>query len=265
MKKICIYGKGGIGKSTTVANLAAALAADGKRVAVIGCDPKADSTRNIMGKRIGTVLDLMHRGGGEPICQYGFSHILCMEAGGPQPGTGCAGRGITVALQEINKRDLLKEMDVVFYDVLGDVVCGGFSTPLREGVADEVYIVSTSDYMSLYAANNICRGIRKYAEAGGSKLVGIIHNGRSSLDEEGLVGELAGKLGTSVIGYIPMSREISRAEYRKKTVIEAFPDSAVSLSFREISRRIMENTELAVPSPLTDQEVEELCMNWRNE
>ena len=163
MKRICVYGKGGIGKSTAVSNLAAAMAQAGKRVAVVGCDPKADSTRGLMGRRIPTVLDQLKTGASGEIAFTDSRGVRCIEAGGPEPGTGCAGRGIIVAMEEIRSRGLLDDRDVVLYDVLGDVVCGGFSMPLREQVADEVYLVTTSDFMALYAANNICRGIRKYA------------------------------------------------------------------------------------------------------
>ena len=148
MKKICVYGKGGIGKSTTVANVAAALAEEGLRVAVVGCDPKADSTRGLMGRRIPTVLDQLKTGASGEIAFTDSRGVRCIEAGGPEPGTGCAGRGIIVAMEEIRSRGLLDDRDVVLYDVLGDVVCGGFSMPLREQVADEVYLVTTSDFMT---------------------------------------------------------------------------------------------------------------------
>ena len=164
MKKICIYGKGGIGKSTTVANVAAAMAEKGLKVAVVGCDPKADSTRCLMGRKIPSVLEALRDENGENVVYYGYKDILCVESGGPEPGTGCAGRGIAAALREIQSRNLLEDRDVVLYDVLGDVVCGGFSMPLREDIADDVYLVTTADFMALYAANNICRGIKKYAE-----------------------------------------------------------------------------------------------------
>ena len=148
MKRICVYGKGGIGKSTAVSNLAAAMAQAGKRVAVVGCDPKADSTRGLMGRRIPTVLDQLKTGASGEIAFTDSRGVRCIEAGGPEPGTGCAGRGIIVAMEEIRSRGLLDDRDVVLYDVLGDVVCGGFSMPLREQVADEVYLVTTSDFMT---------------------------------------------------------------------------------------------------------------------
>ena len=217
MKRICVYGKGGIGKSTAVSNLAAAMAQAGKRVAVVGCDPKADSTRGLMGRRIPTVLDQLKTGASGEIAFTDSRGVRCIEAGGPEPGTGCAGRGIIVAMEEIRSRGLLDDRDVVLYDVLGDVVCGGFSMPLREQVADEVYLVTTSDFMALYAANNICRGIRKYAHSGRIRLAGIIHNGRSSVDNDSLLRAFAAELGTTVAGKIPMSPLIGQAELERRT------------------------------------------------
>ncbi len=262
MKKICVYGKGGIGKSTAVSNLAAACAQMGYRVAVVGCDPKADSTRNIMGRKIPTILSVLHQGNPEPIAHTGYLDIVCMESGGPQPATGCAGRGIVVAIQEIRKQKLLDSMDVVFFDVLGDVICGGFATPLREDVADLVYIVTTSDFMSLYAANNISRGIEKYAKTGGTKLGGIIHNGRSSVSNEALVSAVAKEIGTQVVGYIPMSQEISRAELQRKTVVEFAPESHASQAFRELAKTLLVGGIGIVPTPMLDDDLEELCLTF---
>ena len=258
MKKFCIYGKGGIGKSTTVANVAAALAAERKKVAVVGCDPKADSTRCLMGRRIPSVLHQMYQEPPGEIAFRGFGDILCIESGGPQPGTGCAGRGIVTALEEIRKRDLFRDCEVVIYDVLGDGVCGGFSMPLREEVADVVYLVTTSDFMSLYAANNICRGIEKYARTGHIRLAGIIHNGRSSRDVPEYVHTLAQRLGTQVVGRIPMSTLIADAELQRKTVIEAFPDSDIAGSFRVLADRILAGGPRCIPAPMTDEELEQL-------
>lgn len=258
MKRICIYGKGGIGKSTAAANVAAALAESGLKVAVVGCDPKADSTRCLMGRRIPTVLG--QRGDPETeIAFLGYGGVLCIESGGPEPGTGCAGRGIIAAMQEIRSRKLLEGADAVLYDVLGDVVCGGFSMPLREGIADEVYLVTTADFMSLYAANNICRGIAKYAADGPVRLAGLICNQRSSLLNPELVERFAEKIQSRVIGKIPMSAAIGRAELTGRTVLEAEPESGISQSFRSLARAMLENTLRTVPRPLTDQEVEDLC------
>ncbi len=265
MKKICIYGKGGIGKSTTVSNVAAAMAEMGLRVAVVGCDPKADSTRSLTGKKIPTVLDLLRNGNPGEIAFRGFRDILCIEAGGPEPGTGCAGRGIIAAMQEIRSRKLLDHTDVVIYDVLGDVVCGGFSTPLREGIADEVYLVTTADFMSIYAANNICRGIQKYAQTGTIRLAGVIYNARSSMDNRRAVELFAKAIGTHVTGGLPMSDLIGKSELERQTVLEKYPESEVSDCFRQLAREILKGGKGCIPTPLFDEEVEELCRQFQPE
>ena len=259
MKRICVYGKGGIGKSTAVSNLAAAMAQAGKRVAVVGCDPKADSTRGLMGRRIPTVLDQLKTGASGEIAFTDSRGVRCIEAGGPEPGTGCAGRGIIVAMEEIRSRGLLDDRDVVLYDVLGDVVCGGFSMPLREQVADEVYLVTTSDFMALYAANNICRGIRKYAQSGRIRLAGIIHNGRSSVDNDSLLRAFAAELGTTVAGKIPMSPLIGQAELERRTVVDCAPESGPAQAFRALASVLLDNRSGCIPEPMTDDGLEALC------
>lgn len=259
MKRICVYGKGGIGKSTTVANVAAAMAEKGLKVAVVGCDPKADTTRCLAGRRISPVLSPSGVSGGEEIAVTGYRGILCIESGGPEPGTGCAGRGIAAALREIRERSLLEGRDVVIYDVLGDVVCGGFSMPLREGIADDVYLVTTADYMSLYAANNICRGIARYAEGNEIRLAGIIYNGRSGCDRPDRAERFAKAIGTRVVGELPMSSLISQAENSRKTVVELYPDSEPGQAFDRLAERILSGTARCVPKPLSDEEVENLC------
>lgn len=258
MKKICIYGKGGIGKSTTVSNIAASYSLMGLKVAVIGCDPKADSTRSIMGRKIPTLLENHEN---KSFINYGYNGILCIEAGGPPPGTGCAGRGIVVALERIREDNLLEGIDVVIYDVIGDVVCGGFSSPLRENIADEVYIVTTSDFMSLYAANNICRGIRKYAETGEVRLAGIIVNGRSSVVNTDMVEDIASRIGTKIIGVLPMSKQITLAEMRKKTVVELYPNEKISQDIKRLADDIYNNTSTCIPVPLLDEELEKICQS----
>ena len=182
-----------------------------------------------------------------------------MESGGPEPGTGCAGRGIAAALQEIQSRNLLDGMDVVLYDVLGDVVCGGFSMPLREGIAQDVYLVTTADFMSIYAANNICRGIVRYARENEIRLAGILYNARSGRDDPALAERFARTIGTSVTGYLPMSEWISRAELERKTVVEAFPESDAARCFREIAHEMLKERTRCIPAPMTEEEVESLC------
>ncbi|ADC69956.1 nitrogenase iron protein [Methanocaldococcus sp. FS406-22] len=265
MRKFCVYGKGGIGKSTTVSNIAAALAEDGKKVLVVGCDPKADTTRNLVGRKIPTVLDVFRKKGPdnmelEDIVFEGFGGVYCVESGGPEPGIGCAGRGVITAVDMLNRLGVFEELkpDVVIYDILGDVVCGGFAMPLQKHLADDVYIVTTCDPMAIYAGNNICKGIKRFASRGKIALGGIIYNGRSVIDAPEIVEEFAKKIGTQVIGKIPMSNLITKAEIYKKTVIEYAPDSEIANIFREIARAIYENESRVVPNPLSEEELDEI-------
>jgi len=272
MKQIAFYGKGGIGKSTTVCNIAAALADEGKKVMVIGCDPKADCTSNLRGGGdIPTVLDTLREKGMEKvslsdiekridideIVYKGYKGIYCVEAGGPKPGYGCAGRGVIVAIDLLKKMNVFEELgvDVVLYDVLGDVVCGGFAMPLRMGLAKQIYIVTSSDYMAMYAANNICRGMKEFAKRGGSRLGGLIYNVRGSLDAEDIVTEFAKKLGTGIVGKIPNSLLIAEAEIEGKTVIEYVPDSEIASIYRELAKKVYENENGVIPNPLENEEI----------
>ena len=262
MRKVCIYGKGGIGKSTVVANAAAAAAKAGNRVMVVGCDPKADTTRVLMHGRIETILDVHARLGGRltraDAAHEGAFGVLCMESGGPRAGEGCAGKGIALALKDIQELRIVEEFapDLILYDVLGDVVCGGFSTPLREKVAEAAYIVTTSDYMSLYAANGICRCIRKYADRGGCRLGGLIYNERSAVGDESAASDFARAVGTRIAGRVPLDRAISRAEMRRSTVIECEPDSAAARAFEVIADEMLHGAETTVPEPLSTEALE---------
>lgn len=245
MKKIAIYGKGGIGKSTTVSNVSAALAASGRRVMQIGCDPKSDSTRTLTGgKGIATVLDLMRTKTEialDDIVTRGALGVLCVEAGGPVPGTGCAGRGIVAAfekLQELNAYEIYKP-DIVLYDVLGDVVCGGFAMPIRGGYADEVCIVTSGEMMSLFAADNIARAVKNMGEYGYATLRGLIVNSKNIANEAELCAKAAEEMGTQVLFTLKRDGIVQEAEALGKTVTEAFPDSAMAADYRKLAEMLI--------------------------
>jgi len=246
MKKIAIYGKGGIGKSTTVSNVSAAMSSLGLTVMQIGCDPKADSTRNLTGgKNIPTVLDTLRINGDAVLSDLvvkSAAGVLCVEAGGPVPGVGCAGRGIITAfekLEELNAYEIYKP-DVVLYDVLGDVVCGGFAMPIRGGYADEVCIVTSGEMMSLYAASNIAHAVKSFGKRGYASLRGLILNAKNIEAEDELVNKAAAELETSVLYRLPRNSDVQRAEAEGKTVVEALPHSDMAAHYRALASILLE-------------------------
>ncbi len=270
MRKIAIYGKGGIGKSTTTQNTVAALAEMGKKVMVVGCDPKADSTRLLLGGLAQkSVLDTLRDEGEDvdldAVMRNGFSGTLCVESGGPEPGVGCAGRGIITSinlLEQLGAFEEDKELDYVFYDVLGDVVCGGFAMPIREGKAQEIYIVVSGEMMAMYAANNICKGIVKYAEAGGVRLGGLICNSRKVDNERQMIEELAKRLGTQMIHFVPRDNMVQKAEINRKTVIDYDPGHPQADEYRTLAKRIDENDMFVIPKPLSIEALENLLIEF---
>ncbi|HHE31394.1 MAG TPA: nitrogenase iron protein [Chlorobaculum parvum] len=270
MRKVAIYGKGGIGKSTTTQNTVAGLAEAGKKVMVVGCDPKADSTRLLLGGlQQKTVLDTLREEGEEveleDIIKEGYKGSRCTESGGPEPGVGCAGRGIITSvnlLEQLGAYDDEWGLDYVFYDVLGDVVCGGFAMPIRDGKAEEIYIVCSGEMMAMYAANNICKGILKYADAGGVRLGGLICNSRKVDNEKEMIEELAKKLGTQMIHFVPRDNMVQRAEINRKTVIDYDPTHPQADEYRTLARKIDENEMKVIPNPLSIDELEQLLIEF---
>ena len=247
MIKIAVYGKGGIGKSTTVSNVSAALADMGLRVMQIGCDPKADSTVSLHEQeRIPTVLELVREKKNditlEEMTTTGYGGVICVEAGGPQPGLGCAGRGIIAALEKLAEKGAYEtyQPDVVIYDVLGDVVCGGFSMPMRTGYADKVFVITSGENMAIHAAANIAMALESFKGRGYAQLGGIILNRRNVKNEDEKVQELAEDIGSAVIASLSRSDTVQQAEELGKTVIEAFPESEMAEEYRALARKLLE-------------------------
>jgi nitrogenase iron protein NifH len=271
LRQIAFYGKGGIGKSTTSQNTIAGLAdiTDGERIMIVGCDPKADSTRLMLhSKAQTTVLHLAAERGAvedveiDEVLLKGYKGVKCVESGGPEPGVGCAGRGIITAINFLEENGAYEDLDFVSYDVLGDVVCGGFAMPIREGKAQEIYIVTSGEMMAMYAANNIARGILKYAHSGGVRLGGLICNSRKCDREVELIETLAARLNTQMIHFVPRDNVVQHAELRRMTVIEYNPDHAQAEEYRTLANKIYNNTNFTIPTPITMDELEELLVEF---
>ena len=247
MLKLAVYGKGGIGKSTTVSNLSAALSDMGYKVMQIGCDPKADSTVSLHGKgRIPTVLELVRTRKDdftlEDMVSVGYNGVLCVEAGGPTPGLGCAGRGIIAALEKLQEKGAYEvyQPDIVIYDVLGDVVCGGFSMPMRSGYADKVFLITSGENMAIHAAANIAMAVENFKGRGYATLGGIILNRRNVKNEDAKVQELAEDIHSEIVATLSRSDTVQESEELGKTVVEAFPDSPMAAEYRALAKKLLE-------------------------
>lgn len=248
MIKVAIYGKGGIGKSTTTANLSAALSKKGLKVMQIGCDPKSDSVKNLCGgKKIPSVLEILRTKKLDEIklsdlVYEGYNGVLCVEAGGPTPGIGCAGRGIITAfekLEELKAYEIYKP-DVVLYDVLGDVVCGGFAMPIRNGYADFVFIVTSGEMMALYAASNIVSAIKNFGNRGYAKYAGVILNSRNVENEVEVVQKALDEIGGKIVQVVPRDGLVQLAENQGKTVVEAYPESEMAGVYMQLAEKVLE-------------------------
>jgi nitrogenase iron protein NifH len=258
-KQIAIYGKGGIGKSSTASNVAAACADDGHRVTIIGCDPKSDSSITLLrGRRIPTIMELMRQGVDikeEDIVFNGYKGVKCVEIGGPEPGIGCAGRGIIVAISLLKKiSKAIEDTDLVIYDVPGDIVCGGFVAPVKKGLVNEAYVLTSGEYMPLYAANNICKGLSRLEMT----LNGVICNSRGAPNEENIVSKFANEIGSQMISFIPKDNLVQTCEREGFSVIEKAPDSGIAAVYRKLARSIMTRNEGKIPVPLDDKRLREL-------
>jgi nitrogenase iron protein NifH len=271
IKQIAIYGKGGIGKSTTTSNISAALSKLGYKVMQFGCDPKSDSTNTLRGGQyIPTVLDTLREKStvkASEVIFEGFNGIYCVEAGGPAPGVGCAGRGITTAVQLMKQQKVFEDLDLdfVIYDVLGDVVCGGFAVPIREGIAEHVFTVSSADFMAVYAANNLFKGIQKYSNSGGALLGGVIANSINQPYSKDIIDDFVAKTNTQVIEYVPRSVTVTQCELQGKTTIEGAPDSQQAKVYTSLAKKIAAHEVSKVPSPLGVNELREWASSWADQ
>jgi nitrogenase iron protein NifH len=270
LRQIAFYGKGGIGKSTTSQNTLAALVELEQKILIVGCDPKADSTRLILNaKAQDTVLHLAAAQGSvedlelDDVLKIGYKNIKCVESGGPEPGVGCAGRGVITAINFLEENGAYDDVDYVSYDVLGDVVCGGFAMPIRENKAQEIYIVMSGEMMALYAANNIAKGILKYAHSGGVRLGGLICNERQTDRELDLSEALAKKINSKLIHFVPRDNIVQHAELRKQTVLQYAPDSKQADEYRQLAQKIHANSgKGTIPSPITMEELEQMLLDF---
>lgn len=282
MRRLAFYGKGGIGKSTIVTNVAACMSEQGLKVMVVGCDPKTDCTRNLRGsKSIKPLLDMLRERWGmeldltevltgkritiddlvaENVIVRGYNDIICVEIGGPEPGIGCAGRGIILGVDVLRRLGVFNiyRPDIILFDVPGDIVCGGLALPLRRGLTDLVYVITSSEYLALHAANNLCKAIRRFASRGGSRLGGIIYNARGVVDKPEVVEEFARRIGAQLVSKIPRSNLIPEAEAHGMTVIQYAPSSDIAHTFRNLAKTLLEIRDGVVPRPLTTSELESL-------
>lgn len=270
LRQIAFYGKGGIGKSTTSQNTLAALVEMDQRILIVGCDPKADSTRLILNTKLqDTVLHLAAQAGSvedlelADVMKLGYKGIKCTESGGPEPGVGCAGRGVITAINFLEENGAYDDVDYVSYDVLGDVVCGGFAMPIRENKAQEIYIVMSGEMMALFAANNIAKGILKYAHTGGVRLGGLICNERQTDRELDLAESLAARLNTQMIHFVPRDNIVQHAELRRMTVIQYAPESQQAKEYRQLATKIHANSgKGTIPTPITMEELEDMLLEF---
>jgi len=261
-RSLAFYGKGGVGKSTVVSNLTSALSHKGRTVLQVGCDPKRDSSRNLIKVFPPTTLmELLAEGkrglDPEDIIMDGGENVDCIEVGGPKPGVGCAGRGLGRLFEELEEMEIFeRDYDYVFYDVLGDVVCGGFAVPMRSGYAEEVYIVTSGEFMSLYAANNIARGIRNYAEDGDVRMGGLIANVKDLEYDRDLIEKFAARIGTHVVYYLEWNRVVYEAERRRRTVLRYKPEHEFAQEWLKLAERIEKDPRPHIPTPMTDRELD---------
>lgn len=243
--KIVLYGKGGIGKSTIAAHLSMAYALEGRRVLHVGCDPKMDSSLRLTEREDApTLVDFiedgtLHRRTPADLIVHGKAGIDTIETGGPEPGLGCAGRGVATLFDFLDiHRVETWPYDVLVFDVLGDLVCGGFVAPIRYGMGDRIVIVASGELMALYAANNIARVVLHHVDEG-VRLAGIVYNVKVLDDKiRESLENFAKEIRANVLGFIAWDPRVKAAERARRTVFETEPDSEPAARFRDLARAL---------------------------
>lgn len=271
-KEIAVYGKGGIGKSAMATNLSIALQEKGRKVMQVGCSPKIDSTAYLIGGEVSErplLAEIRSKGKNRDVvmdCIYhGYNGVLCVESGGPVPGEGCAGIGVGNALDILTEYQVFEELerDTIIYDVLGDVVCGGFSQPIRGQYAEMVYLVTSGELMSLYAANNVCISIADMSRSTKVRVGGIINNMRGVKNEIVVVEEFARRIKVPVLINIPRTAMFIKAEAEGGSVLQFFPQSKLANLFRQLADFVLEEEEGYNPEPITLEEIKDILREYQ--